>query len=46
MRNLERVSDIVVEVDGLEEDSGGLVGSFREVSGLVSRSPVLEYTAP
>jgi len=35
--------NFLVEVDGLEEEGGGLVGSFREVSGLDSCSPVLEY---
>ena len=35
--------NFLVEVDGLGEGSGCLVGSFREVSGLVSRSPMLEY---
>lgn len=35
--------NFLVEVDGFEDESASLVGSFREVSGLVSRSPVLEY---
>lgn len=35
--------NFLVEIDGLEDGSASLVGSFREVSGLVSRSQVLEY---
>jgi phage tail-like protein len=35
--------NFLVEVDGLGEGGGDLAGSFREVSGLVSRSEVLEY---
>ena len=35
--------NFLVEVDGLGEGGGELAGSFREVSGLVSRSAVLEY---
>tara|TARA_Y100000588_G_C13936510_1_gene788161 strand:+ start:336 stop:845 length:510 start_codon:yes stop_codon:yes gene_type:complete len=35
--------NFLVEIDGLGESGGDLAGSFREVSGLVSRSEVLEY---
>jgi len=35
--------NFLVEVDGLEESATAVVGGFREVGGLVSRSEVLEY---
>ena len=35
--------NFLVEIDGLEENALGVVGGFREVSGLTSRSDVLEY---
>ena len=35
--------NFLVEIDGLEEDGTGVVGGFRDVSGLISRSEVIEY---
>ena len=35
--------NFVVEIDGLEEAGPAVAGGFRDVSGLVSRSEILEY---
>ena len=35
--------NFVVEIDGLEDAGPAVAGGFRDVSGLVSRSEILEY---